>query len=76
MVDLKVGDTYRCPEDHKAKIVWINKEKKVIAVKCKHKHLSKIVKVPDRNKSMLRPGRYPTRDKKIYAKNTVFLIKL
>ena len=36
-VELKVGDVYKCPEGHKANIVWISEDKKVIAVKCPRK---------------------------------------
>jgi hypothetical protein len=42
-MDLKVGDTHKCPEGHMARIVWINEDKTVIAVKCPREHLSKIV---------------------------------
>jgi hypothetical protein len=42
-MDLKVGDTYKCPEGHKAKIVWTNADKTVIGVKCPRQHLSKVV---------------------------------
>jgi hypothetical protein len=42
-MDLKVGDTYKCPEGHKAKIVWIREDGKVIGVRCPREHFSKIV---------------------------------
>jgi len=41
---LNVGDIRKCPEGHMARIVWINEDKTVIAVKCPRKHLSKVVK--------------------------------
>lgn len=43
-MELKVGDEYKCPEGHSAKIVWIREDKKIIAVKCSSKHLNKVVK--------------------------------
>jgi len=42
-MELKVGDTYECPEGHKAKIVWIREDGKVIGVRCPRQHLSKVV---------------------------------
>ena len=47
--DLKVGDIYGCPEGHKAKIVWIQEEKKFVAVKCPEKHFDKFVIVYDKS---------------------------
>ena len=41
---LDVGDVHKCPEGHIGRIVWINEEETVIAVKCPRKHLSKVVK--------------------------------
>ena len=55
----KVGDIHKCPEGHIARIVWINEDKTVIAVKCPRKHLRKVVK-----------------NRKIYDKNVVFLIRI
>jgi hypothetical protein len=43
-MDLKVGDSYKCPEGHKTKIVWIHKDGKVIGVKCSKEHVSKVEK--------------------------------
>ena len=40
---MKVGDAYRCPERHEAKIVWISEDKKIIAVKCPRNHFTKMV---------------------------------
>jgi hypothetical protein len=75
-LDLKVGDVYKCPEGHNAHIVWISENGKVIAVKCPHEHLNKIAKVADHTK----PGRsyrsYPAKERKIYAKDMVFLIRI
>ena len=31
---MKVGDSFKCPEDHKATIVWISEDRKVVAVRC------------------------------------------
>ena len=61
-MELKVGDSFKCPEGHKAKIVWISEDKKVVAVKCPQKHLKKVVKVSGK-------------ERKIYVRNMVFLIK-
>ena len=41
---LNVGDIHKCPEGHIARILWINEDKTVIAVKCPRKHLGKVVK--------------------------------
>jgi len=41
---LNVGDVHKCPEGHIGRIVWINEEETVIAVKCPRKHLNKVVK--------------------------------
>ena len=51
-VVLKVGDVYRCPERHEAKIVWMSEDKKTIGVKCPQNHFTKMVKgkkIYDRN---------------------------
>jgi len=71
-----VGDIFKCPEGHKAKIVWISEDKKVIAVRCPKKHLSKVVKVADHTKPALSYGHNPRKERKIYVKNIVFLIKI
>ena len=34
---MKVGDDFKCPEGHKATVVWISEDEKVIAVKCPKK---------------------------------------
>ena len=74
-MELKVGDNLKCPEGHKAKIVWISQDKKVIAVGCPQKHLRKVVKVAD-NKKPAVSGRRPRKGRKIYVKNMVFLINI
>lgn len=74
-MELELGDSYKCPEGHKAKIVWISKNSKIIGVKCQHKHLNKILKVPDYTKSPLKFKRYPTKVKKDFVRNMVFLIR-
>ena len=51
-VKLKVGDIYKCPEGHEASIVWIKDDRRVIAVKCPQKHVSKVKnrkKIYDKN---------------------------
>jgi hypothetical protein len=75
-LELNVGDTYRCPEGHKAKIVWISEDKKVIAVKCPQKHFSKVVKVADYEKPALSSRRSQTKERKVYVRNMVFLIRI
>jgi len=52
-MELELGDSYKCPEGHEAKIVRISKNSKIIGVKCQHKHLNKILKVPDYTRSLL-----------------------
>jgi hypothetical protein len=74
--ELKVGDIHKCPENHKAKIVWISEDKKVIGVKCPKKHFSKIKKVADTTKTPYSHYRSRTKDKKVFVKNFVFLIKI
>lgn len=75
-MELKVGDSFKCPEGHKAKIVWISEDKKVIAVRCPQKHLSKVVKVADHTKPALSYRHPPRKEREIYSKNMVFLIKI
>jgi len=75
-MELKVGDIFECPEGHKAKIVWISEDKKVVAVRCPQDHLSKVVKVVDHTKPALSYRNQPREERKIYAKNMVFLIKI
>jgi len=41
-MDMKIGDSYKCPEGHMAKIVWIHEDGKVIGVKCPKEHVSKV----------------------------------
>lgn len=43
-MELKVGDIYKCHEGHRARIVWISGDKKVMAVRCPKKHLKKVSK--------------------------------
>ena len=33
-MEMKVGDSFKCPEDHKGTIVWISEDRKVVAVRC------------------------------------------
>jgi hypothetical protein len=75
-VELKVGDAYKCPEGHNAHIVWISENGKVIAVKCPYEHFNKIAKVADHTKSSLSYRKYPVKERKIYAKDMVFLIRI
>ncbi len=72
---LKIGCTYKCPEEHDGKIVWISEDKKMVAVKCPRKHFSKIEKVADLNKSPTM-WRFQTKEKKIFVRNMVFLMKI
>ena len=73
---MKVGDTYRCPKDHEARIVWISEDKKTIAVKCPQRHSSKVVKVANKSESASSVRRSGTREKKVFVRNTVFLIRI
>ena len=75
-MELKVGDIFECPEGHEATIVWISEDKKVVAVKCPRKHLRKVVKVADHTKPALSYRRHPRKERRIYVKNMVFLIKI
>jgi len=75
-MELKVGDSFKCPEGHKARIVWISEDKKVVAVRCPHKHLSKVVKVADHTKPALSYRHYPQKERKIYVKDMDFLIRI
>ncbi len=75
-MELKVGDTFKCPEGHKAKIVWISEDKKAVAVRCPQKHLKKVVKVSDYTRPALRYRHRPSKEREIYVENMVFLIKI
>jgi len=75
-MDLKVGDVYECPEGHKARIVWISENEKVIGVKCPYEHFDKIARVAVKTKHKLPYGNHPTEERKIYAKDIVFLIEI
>ncbi len=71
--ELNVGDIFRCPEDHKAKIVWISEDKKVVAVVCPQEHLKKVASI---DTAPARPYRNQHREKREnYVKNMVFLIR-
>ena len=50
---ISFGDVYECPEGHKASIVWISENEKVIAVKCPYDHFVKVEKVAIQTKSRL-----------------------
>jgi len=75
-MELKVGDVYKCPEGHKASIVWISENEKVIAVKCPYEHFDKIAKVPIKTRHKQPYRNYLTEERKIYAKDVVFLIEI
>ncbi len=75
-MELKVGDKHKCPEDHEAKIVWISEDKKIIAVKCPKRHFSKTTKVADHSKPPISNTRPCTKEKKIFTKDMVFLLKM
>jgi len=75
-MELKVEDDFKCPEGHKAKIVWISEDKKLIAVKCPRRHLSKVEKAADHPKPSLLYGHRPRKQRKIYVENMVFLIRI
>ncbi len=73
-LELRVGDIFECPEGHKAKIVWISEDKKVVAVECSQEHLRKAVNVDI--EPALSYRNQPREKRKIYVKNMVFLIKI
>jgi hypothetical protein len=73
-MELKVGGIFECPEGHKAKIVWISEDKKVVAVECPQEHLRKIVNVNIEPAPLYR--NQPREKKEIYLKNMVFIIKI
>jgi len=75
-VNLKVGDTYKCPEGHNARIVWISENEKVIAVKCPYEHFHKMVKVAIQSKSRLPHKNHAAEERKTFAKDMVFLIRI
>ena len=73
---LKIGDAYKCPEGHKAQIVWISEDKKTIAVRCHHKHFDKVAKVATHTKPATSHRIHATKEEKIYVENMVFLIRI
>jgi len=75
-MDLKVGDVYECPEGHKASIVWISENEKVIAVKCPYEHFVKVEKVTIRTKSSSSYRNHSTEERKIFTKDMVFLFRI
>lgn len=75
-MELKVGEIFECPEGHNARIVWISEDKKVVAVRCPQEHLKKVVKVADHTKPALSYRHRPRKEKKIYVRNMVFLLRI
>lgn len=73
-MELNVGDTYKCPEDHEAKIVWIRKDNKTIAVRCAQRHFSKVARVVDRSRPPISIRRFRTKEKEAFVRNVVFLV--
>ena len=73
-MELNVGGIFECPEGHNAKIVWLSEDKKVVAVRCSHEHLSKVVKVVRRRESMPSYRNQPGEERKIFLRNLVFVI--
>jgi hypothetical protein len=73
-VKFEVGDSCKCPQGHKAKIVWISEDKETIAVRCPSRHFRKMAKVADHSVPPLSYGRYRTKEKEIFAKNMVFMV--
>lgn len=39
MANSKVGDEYKFPEGHKGEIEWVQKDMKMISVKCSKNHV-------------------------------------
>ncbi len=75
-MELKVGEIFECPEGHNARIVWISEDKKVVAVRCPQEHLKKVVKVADHTKPALSYRHRPRKERKIYVRNMVFLLRI
>jgi len=75
-MELKVGDSFKCPEDHEAIIVWISEDKKVVAVRCPQEHLSKVVKAAGHTEPIQSYRNQPREERKIYVKNMVFIINI
>ncbi|MDH5441490.1 MAG: hypothetical protein OEZ48_14685 [Candidatus Bathyarchaeota archaeon] len=75
-MELKVGDIFKCPENHKAKIVWISEDKRIIAVRCPQRHFSKVAKVADHSKPPISIRRFRTRQRKVFVRNMVFLVRI
>ena len=75
---MRVVDSFECPDGHKAKIVWISEDKKVVAIRCPENHLAKVVKeyLNDHRKPALSYRNRPRKEREIYVKNMVFLIKI
>ena len=74
-MELKVGDACKCPDNHRAKIVWISEDKKLIGIKCHQNHLNKVVNVAYHGRSSISNRRFPAKEKEIYAKDMVFLVR-
>ena len=74
-MEFKVGKTHKCPEDHEAKIVWISEDSNVIAVKCPQRHFSKMEKVSEPS-DLTSSRRSRAKEKKVYVRNMVFLIRI
>lgn len=75
-MEFKVGEIFECPEGHNARIVWISEDKKVVAVRCPQEHLKKVVKVADHTKPALSYRHRPRKERKIYVRNMVFLLRI
>ena len=73
-MELKIGDIFECPEGHKAKIVWVSEDKKVVAVVCPQEHLRKVVSM--NIEPALSYRNQPREKREIYVKNMVFLIRI
>ncbi|MDQ1278847.1 MAG: hypothetical protein QG670_107 [Thermoproteota archaeon] len=75
-MELNVGDSFECPEGHNARIVWLSEDKKVVAVRCSHEHLSKVLKVVKHPESTPSYRNQSREERKIFLKNLVFVIKV
>jgi len=75
-MDLKVEDIYKCPEGHKASIVWISENENTIAVRCPYEHFVKVEKVAIRTKSSSSYRNHATEEREIFTKDMVFLIRI
>jgi hypothetical protein len=74
-MELNVGGIFECPEGHKAKIVWLSEDKKVVAVRCPQKHLTKVEKIAGHG-GFAPSNRNQSKERKIFLRDLVFVIEV